>query len=100
MENKKIVNFGTDEEILENIDISDAFNNIKSLVVYNDNINSFDYVINCFIIVLKFSEIQSEQLAYQIHNKGKAIVKTSDNKEKLTTYLTHLTNAGLKASIN
>lgn len=47
------------------------------LVVYNDDVNTFDWVVQCFMEVLGHSEIQAEQLSMLIHFKGKATVKTA-----------------------
>ncbi|MEK7253833.1 MAG: ATP-dependent Clp protease adaptor ClpS [Bacteroidota bacterium] len=54
---------------------------VSQLVVYNDNVNSFEWVIKSFIDVLKHSSEQAEQLSVLIHTKGKAIVKTAPLKE-------------------
>ena len=51
------------------------------LVVYNDDENTFDWVIKCFMDVLKYSSQQAEQLAMIIHFKGKATVKTAPKRE-------------------
>ena len=45
------------------------------LVVLNDDYNTFDWVIECFMDVLQHTSEQSEQLAWIIHTKGKASVK-------------------------
>lgn len=48
----------------------------SQLVVYNDDHNSFEWVIQCFTEILHHSSEQAEQLSLIIHFKGKAIVKT------------------------
>ena len=47
------------------------------LVVYNDDVNTFDWVIQCLMEVCSHSFEQSEQLSLLIHFKGKATVKTA-----------------------
>ena len=47
------------------------------LIVYNDEVNTFDWVIQCFMEVLDHSQEQAEQLSILIHFKGKATVKTA-----------------------
>jgi ATP-dependent Clp protease adaptor protein ClpS len=47
------------------------------LIVYNDDYNTFDWVIQCFIEILNHSLEQAEQLSLLIHYKGKATVKTA-----------------------
>jgi len=64
------------EEVLVEEEISDT-GNICQLIVYNDDHNTFDWVIKCFIDVLEHGSEQSEQLAMLIHFKGKASVKTA-----------------------
>lgn len=63
------------EEVLvdEGIDSGD----VAELIVYNDDYNTFDWVIQCFVEVLSHSATQAEQLSIIIHTKGKATVKTS-----------------------
>lgn len=53
------------------------------LIVYNDDFNTFEWVIQCFIEVLHHSHEQAEQLSLIIHFKGKATVKTGAKSELL-----------------
>lgn len=46
-----------------------------SLVVWNDEVNTFDWVIETLIDICKHSQEQAEQCALLIHNKGKYAVK-------------------------
>lgn len=52
--------------------------NEKKLVLYNDNHNSFQYVMLTLSSVLNYTLEQSEQIALIVHNKGKAIIKTGE----------------------
>jgi ATP-dependent Clp protease adaptor protein ClpS len=58
-------------EVLEDTVISD----IKDLVVYNDEVNTFDHVINTLIKVCKHTQEQAEQCTLIIHYRGKCTVK-------------------------
>lgn len=49
----------------------------SQLVVYNDDVNTFDWVIECFVKVLGHTLEQAEQCSILIHFKGKAIVQTA-----------------------
>lgn len=71
--------FDKHEEILVEDEVSDdtGMNELAHLIVYNDNVNTFNWVIESFIDVLRHSFEQSEQLALLIHLKGKATVKTA-----------------------
>ncbi len=51
------------------------------LIVYNDDHNTFDWVIQCFVEVLNHTSEQAEQLSLMIHFKGKATVKTATKRE-------------------
>lgn len=68
------------------------------LVVYNDDHNTFDWVIQCFMEVLNHTVEQSEQLALLIHFKGKATVKTAP-KSVLKPKKDALVDRGLSAVI-
>lgn len=50
--------------------------NNSELIVYNDDYNTFDWVIKCFMEICHHTFEQSEQLSLIIHFKGKASVKT------------------------
>ncbi len=71
---------------------------VSQLIVYNDDVNTFDWVIDSFVEILKHTPEQSEQLAIIIHTKGKATVKTAPFKE-LRPPKEALTDRGLSAVI-
>ncbi len=48
---------------------------LHNLIVWNDNVNTFDWVIASLMEVCGHSEHQAEQCAMIIHNKGKYAVK-------------------------
>ena len=50
---------------------------VSKLVVYNDDYNTFDWVIQCFMQVCNHTFEQAEQLSLIIHFRGKATVKTA-----------------------
>lgn len=89
---------GTSVEIEEEIDISELLTDTKKIVIYNDDVNTFDHVIECLIDICKHDAIQAEQLTVLIHYKGKAIVKEGEF-EKLEPMCTALANKGLSAVI-
>ena len=68
------------------------------IVVYNDDFNTFDFVILCFVRILGHTPFQSEQLALLIHNTGKAAVKGGEH-EMLKPYKDALVELGLSAVI-
>jgi ATP-dependent Clp protease adaptor protein ClpS len=58
-------------EVLEVVETTD----VKSLVVFNDDINTFDHVTKTLIRVCKHSAEQAEQCTWIIHYRGKCTVK-------------------------
>lgn len=68
------------------------------LIVYNDDHNTFDWVIQCFIEVCSHTFEQSEQLSLMIHYKGKATIKTGAL-EELQPMKDALIDRGLSAVI-
>lgn len=86
--------YDTDVLIDENVDTGDP----AQLLVYNDDHNTFDWVIQCFVEVLKHTVEQSEQLSLIIHFKGKAIVKTGQFKQ-LNQWRRALIDRGLHAVV-
>ena len=51
------------------------------LVVYNDDVNTFDWVIKCFMEVLDHTHEQAVQLSLIIHFKWHATVTTAPLEE-------------------
>jgi ATP-dependent Clp protease adaptor protein ClpS len=70
----------------------------QHLVIYNDHVNSFDFVIDSLIKVCKHDPIQAEQCTMLIHYKGKCIVKTGDW-NTLEPMCTSLLDKGITAEI-
>lgn len=68
------------------------------LIVLNDDYNTFDWVIECFMDVLNHTNEQSEQLAWIVHTKGRASVKLGPF-EVLKPLKDALTDRGLNAII-
>jgi len=60
-------------EVVETTDMGEK----SQLIVYNDDFNTFDWVIKCLMEVCSHSYEQSEQLSVLVHFKGKAVVKTA-----------------------
>lgn len=57
--------------VLEAIETTD----VKDLVVFNDDVNTFEHVIATLIKVCKHTPEQAEQCTWLIHHKGKCVVK-------------------------
>jgi ATP-dependent Clp protease adaptor protein ClpS len=81
-------------DLLEAIEITD----VRDLVVYNDDFNTFDHVINTLIRVCKHSTEQAEQCTWLIHYKGKCTVKTG-SWDELKPQQEAICEAGIDAKI-
>jgi ATP-dependent Clp protease adaptor protein ClpS len=87
----------TDNEIADQL-VADLIEDKKSIILYNDDVNSFDHVIECLMKYCNHSNVQAEQCALIINNKGKYAVK-SGTISKLIPIYSALTMNNLTAEI-
>jgi ATP-dependent Clp protease adaptor protein ClpS len=71
----------------------------RQLVLFNDDVNTFDHVINMLVKYCKHELEQAEQCAYIVHYNGKCDVK-SGSYEELEPVCTALLESGLSAEIH
>ena len=71
---------------------------VKDLVVFNDDFNTFEHVINTLIRVCKHSAEQAEQCTLLIHFRGKCAVK-SGSYDELKPLKDGICEAGIDAKI-
>jgi ATP-dependent Clp protease adaptor protein ClpS len=83
-----------DVELLEEVQTSE----INDLVVFNDDINTFEHVINTLIKICGHTPEQAEQCTLIIHHKGKCTVKTG-NFEELKPMRQGICDKGISAEI-
>lgn len=88
----------TSVEVLEEVQVKEAVGINNEIVLYNDDVNTFDHVIETLIQVCNHTAEQAEQCAILVHYKGKCTVKTGSFDE-LKPQCTHLLEAGLSAEI-
>jgi ATP-dependent Clp protease adaptor protein ClpS len=79
------------------VDVVDE--DVKNLVVYNDDFNTFNHVIATLIKVCRHSPEQAEQCTWIIHYKGKCSVKTGSF-EELKPMKEAILGAGIDAKIH
>jgi len=93
-----MMNFESDiqEDVLV-ADVTDQ-DNFRDLMVYNDDFNTFEHVINTLIKVCMHDVHQAEQCTYLIHYKGKCSVKKGMY-EDLRPMREGIADAGIKAAI-
>ncbi|MDD3005725.1 ATP-dependent Clp protease adaptor ClpS, partial [Flavobacterium sp.] len=70
----------------------------SDLIIYNDDFNTFDFVIEALIKVCKHDPIQAEQCTTLIHYKGRSQVKRGTF-EELEPMCTALLDRGITAEI-
>ena len=68
------------------------------LIVFNDDVNTFDHVTECLISICNHEVEQAEQCTWLIHYKGKCSVKRGEYDE-LKLMCTSLHDKGLSATI-
>ena len=69
-----------------------------NLIVWNDEVNTFDWVIETLMDVCNHTEEQAEQCSLIIHYKGKCAVKQGDY-ETLKPLCDAITERGIGATI-
>jgi len=72
--------------------------NENHLVLYNDEVNTFDFVIESLVEICKHDRLQAEQCTYLVHYRGRCSVKNGPVK-KLKPMCEAFHDRGLTASI-
>ncbi|MCH4830487.1 Clp protease ClpS [Flavobacterium covae] len=86
------------EKTQENVAILEKVSINHEIILYNDDVNTFDHVIETLIRVCNHEELQAEQCAILVHYTGKCAVKTGSFDE-LQPLCLALLDAGLSAEI-
>jgi ATP-dependent Clp protease adaptor protein ClpS len=89
---------GTKEKISEQQLSETDLMHENEIILYNDDVNTFDHVINTLISVCDHTLEQAEQCSLIVHYKGKCGVKSGSYFE-LKPMCTKLLQAGLSAEI-
>jgi ATP-dependent Clp protease adaptor protein ClpS len=88
----------TKEKILEDVLVEELLVDEHEIVLYNDQVNTFDHVIETLINVCEHTPEQAEQCSIIVHYKGKCTVKTGEY-DYLKSRCSKLLEAGLSAEI-
>ncbi|MEE9348992.1 MAG: ATP-dependent Clp protease adaptor ClpS [Flavobacteriaceae bacterium] len=86
------------EKIKEEVDVVEKTVPQHEIVLFDDNFNTFDFVIDSLIDICEHTLLQAEQCTMLVHYKGKCAVKTGEYKE-LESKCTQLLELGLTAEI-
>ena len=85
-------------EYEEVVEIEDKTSDDNKVILFNDEVNTFDFVIQSLIEVCQHDQIQAEQATMIVHYNGKCDVKHG-SANKLKPICTELLRRGLTAEI-
>lgn len=88
----------TKEKVRERVQEKESVGFNNEIIMYNDDVNTFDHVIETLIRVCNHTPEQAEQCSLIVHYNGKCTVKTGPL-DKLKQQCSKLLEAGLSAEI-
>lgn len=88
----------TREKLLEELLLEEETLKQNEIVLFNDDVNTFEHVIDTLIDVCEHSPEQAEQCSLIVHYNGKCTVKTGEY-DDLKPRCSRLLQAGLNAEI-
>lgn len=88
-----------DTEVLLEEKILTKKEDLKNIILYNDDVNTFEWVIECLVKYCGHDTLQAEQCATIVHYNGKCLVKNGPI-VKLKPICETLLEKGLSAEIN
>lgn len=77
----------------------DDINVGSNIILFNDDVNTFEHVIESLVDVCGHDELQAEQCALVTHYNGKCVIKDGDYAE-LTPIANTLLQRGLSVELN
>lgn len=80
------------------VELVEELKDIKRLVVHNDDVNTFDHVIDALVDICDHTPEQAEQCSMIIHFKGQASVRQGD-RDILMPMMEGLVDRGIDATI-
>lgn len=87
-----------DNQVEAKYSVLDKLIDQRDLILYNDDVNTFDHVIFSLIKYCEHTAIQAEQCAHLVHYKGKCAIKRGTF-EDLKPMCEALLEKGLSAEI-
>jgi len=85
-------------ELDDDVDVLEITDKGCSLIVWNDEVNTFEWVIDTLVEVCNHSPEQAEQCAMIIHTQGKYAVKQGGY-EELKRMCDNITDRGIGATV-
>ena len=91
---------GTSTQEKQQVDVMEVVEttDVRDLIVFNDEVNTFEHVISTLIRVCRHSPEQAEQCTWIIHHRGKCTVK-SGQLEELQPMKEAICEVGIDAKI-
>lgn len=89
----------TKEETFTLEEILSSIKTTNRLILWNDDVNTFDHVIHCMMKYLDYTESQAEKIAWEVHNKGKCSVLEGSYTE-MEIYRKILQQEGLTVTVD
>lgn len=86
------------EQFQEEVLFAEDVDKENQIVLFNDDVNTFDHVIEMLIAACEHTPLQAEQCALIVHYKGKCTVKSGPY-DDLKPRCSKLLDAGLSAEI-
>ena len=90
--------YSTKERTQESFEVAEQEVKLFEILLFNDDVNTFDFVIDSLIEFCEHTLEQAEQCTYLVHYKGKCAVKTGEF-EELKPRCSQLLERGLSAEI-
>ncbi|WP_405369539.1 ATP-dependent Clp protease adaptor ClpS [Nonlabens sp. Asnod2-A12] len=88
----------TQDQVLPELDLEVLEQKENKIVLFNDEVNTFDHVIDMLVAACDHTPVQAEQCSLIVHYKGKCNVKTGGY-DDLKPRCAALLEAGLTAEI-
>lgn len=89
---------GTIEKLQEELLLAEDTIKQSEIILFNDDVNTFEHVIETLMAVCEHTSEQAEQCSIIVHHNGKCTVKTGDY-DDLKPRCSKLLQAGLSAEI-
>lgn len=88
-----------DTELLEKPKVQEKAEQVRDLILHNDDVNTFDFVIETLVELCGHNPLQAEQCAHIVHYNGKCAVKKGSY-DDLKPICLELLQRGLSATID
>jgi ATP-dependent Clp protease adaptor protein ClpS len=90
--------FNTTTNPFEQEEVETILDSVWVVMLYNDEVNTFDWVIECLVKYCGHDTLQAEQCAWFVHTKGRYPVKHGEL-EQLIPICSALCEKGLAAKL-